>query len=93
MNSTPVGGKQQPQSTPTTSLVEASPAHPDTLLANDYSFPTPEDLGVRAARLLLQEIKCGGAVDTATQWLSVLYSALGPEDVSKVCVGGLSRFT
>ena len=30
-----------------------------SMLVNDYTFPTPEDLGVRAARQLLVEIKKG----------------------------------
>ncbi|KAJ3297440.1 rRNA-processing endoribonuclease [Borealophlyctis nickersoniae] len=64
-----------------------------SMLVNDYSFPTPEDLGVRAARLLLQEIRKGGCVDTVSQWLSVLYLALGPEDVGKVRIGGMTPFT
>ncbi|EGF83825.1 hypothetical protein BATDEDRAFT_8631 [Batrachochytrium dendrobatidis JAM81] len=63
------------------------------MLVNDYSFPTPEDLGVRAARLLLHEIKRGGTVDTLSQWLNLLFIALGPEDVGKVRFGGLSPFT
>ena len=65
----------------------------DEVLENDYNFPTPEDLGVRVARLLLQEIKKGGCVDTFTQWLYVLFIALGPEDVGKVRIGSLSPFT
>ncbi|KAJ3204304.1 rRNA-processing endoribonuclease [Clydaea vesicula] len=66
---------------------------PESLLQNDYTFPTPEDLGIRAARLLLQEIKKGGCIDTTNQWLAVLFAALGPEDVSKIRIGGLSNFT
>nr|KAJ3419533.1 rRNA-processing endoribonuclease [Polyrhizophydium stewartii] len=63
------------------------------MLVNDYSFPTPEDLGVRVARLLLHEIKRGGTVDTLSQWLSLLFIALGPADVGKVRFGSLSPFT
>ena len=62
-------------------------------LLNDYHFPTPEDLGVRTARLLLQEIKKGGCVDTVCQWIYVLFITLGPEDVGKVRIGNLSPFT
>ncbi|KAI8846487.1 RNA 3'-terminal phosphate cyclase/enolpyruvate transferase [Chytridium lagenaria] len=54
------------------------------LLENDYSFPTPEDLGVRTARLLLTEIRKGGCVDTVSQWLA---------DVGKVRVGQVGIFT
>lgn len=75
------------------STVIRTTTSPETLLVNDYAFPTPEDLGVRAARLLLTEIKKGGCVDSVTQWLSVLFSALGPEDVSKFRIGSLSPFT
>ncbi|KAH6596470.1 hypothetical protein BASA50_005174 [Batrachochytrium salamandrivorans] len=63
------------------------------MLIDDYSFPTPEDLGVRAARLLLHEIKRGGTADTLSQWLNLLFITLGPEDVGKVRFGGLSPFT
>ncbi|KAI8614943.1 18S rRNA biogenesis protein [Chytriomyces sp. MP71] len=59
-------------------------------LQNDYTFPTPEDLGVRAARLLLTEIRKGGCVDSVSQWLAILMLALGPEDVGKVRVGSLT---
>ena len=62
-------------------------------LIEDYTFETAEDLGERVAKLLLKEIKTGGCVDTTTQWLSVLYAALSPEDVCKIRVGKLSLFT
>lgn len=65
----------------------------DEVLDGDYNFPTPEDLGIRAARLLLQEIKKGGCVDTLSQWLYVLFIALGPEDVGKFRIGSLTPFT
>ncbi|KAJ3322482.1 rRNA-processing endoribonuclease [Boothiomyces sp. JEL0866] len=64
-----------------------------SMLANDYNFPTPEDLGVRTARQLLTEIKKGGTVDTISQWLNLLFITLGPEDVGKIRVGTLSPFT
>jgi RNA 3'-terminal phosphate cyclase-like protein len=63
------------------------------VLENDYNFPTPEDLGIRAARLLLQEIKKGGCIDTFSQWLYALFIALGPEDVGKFRIGSLTPFT
>eukprot|EP00842_Homolaphlyctis_polyrhiza_P004344 jgi/Hompol1/4910/HPOL_002089-RA len=63
------------------------------MLVNDYTFPTPEDLGVRVARLLLHEIKRGGTADTISQWINLLFIALGPEDVGKVRFGSLSPFT
>ncbi|KAI8587382.1 RNA 3'-terminal phosphate cyclase domain-containing protein [Geranomyces variabilis] len=63
------------------------------MLVNDYHFPTPEDLGTHTARRLLQEIKKGGCFDTTSQWLGVLFMALGPEDVGKIRVSALSPFT
>ncbi|KAI9342380.1 RNA 3'-terminal phosphate cyclase domain-containing protein [Obelidium mucronatum] len=62
-------------------------------LQNDYTFPTPEDLGIRAARVLLTEIRKGGCVDANSQWLAILLLALGPEDVGKVRVGTLTPFS
>ena len=52
-----------------------------------------EFIGVRTARLLLQEIRKGGCVDTVSQWIVLLFMALGPEDVGKVRLGQLSLFT
>ncbi|KAF3783856.1 putative RNA 3'-terminal phosphate cyclase-like protein [Nymphaea thermarum] len=55
--------------------------------------PTPpEDLGVQAASLLLEEIKQGGVVDSTHQGLLFLLCALCPQDVSKVRVGKLSPY-
>ncbi|KAI8814937.1 RNA 3'-terminal phosphate cyclase/enolpyruvate transferase [Cladochytrium replicatum] len=75
-------------------LISAECAYqPRKFSANDYGFPTAEDLGVRGARLLLHEIRKGGCVDTNTLWLPLLFIALGPQDVGKVRLGGLSPFT
>jgi RNA 3'-terminal phosphate cyclase-like protein len=63
------------------------------MLTNDYTFPTPEDLGVRTARQLMLEIKKNASVDTVSQWLNLGMIALGPEDVGKIRVGTLSRFS
>jgi RNA 3'-terminal phosphate cyclase-like protein len=71
----------------------ASTTLPDSVLQEDYTFATPEDLGIRAARLLLREIKMGGCVDSTGQWLTILFCALCPEDVSKIRVGGVTPFT
>ncbi|KAJ1547644.1 rRNA-processing endoribonuclease [Nowakowskiella sp. JEL0078] len=60
-------------------------------LKNDYLFPTPEDLGIRVARMLLMEIKKGGCYDTTNQWLPILFLALGPMDVGKIRLGGISQ--
>jgi RNA 3'-terminal phosphate cyclase-like protein len=53
----------------------------------------PEDLGSLASKLLCCEIEKGGCVDTANQWLVLLYMALSPEDVSKVRFGKLSDYS
>ncbi|KAJ3182117.1 rRNA-processing endoribonuclease [Gaertneriomyces sp. JEL0708] len=65
----------------------------DAMLTNDYHFRTPEDLGTATTRMLLEEIKRGGCFDTMSQWLGVLFTALGPEDVGKIRISGLSPFT
>nr|CAG4640852.1 EOG090X05X4 [Eulimnadia texana] len=53
----------------------------------------PEDLGVKAAHLLLEEIYRGGCVDSTNQSLVTLFMALGPKDVSKTLLGPLSPYT
>lgn len=50
----------------------------------------PEDLGTYASRLLLEEIKRGGVVDSSHQGLICMLCALCPEDVCKVRVGKLT---
>lgn len=52
----------------------------------------PEDVGVRAAKMLLEEIYKGGVVDTSNQTLPLLYMVLCPEDVSKLRLGHLSDY-
>ncbi|KAJ3019564.1 rRNA-processing endoribonuclease, partial [Thoreauomyces humboldtii] len=73
--------------------VEESTRGGENMLVNDYHFPTPEDLGIHTARRLLQEIQKGGCFDTTSQWLGVLFLALGPEDVGKIRISALSPFT
>lgn len=53
----------------------------------------PEDIGIKAAKMLQEEIKKGGVVDSNLQWLPLLWMALGPEDVSKIRTGPLTPFT
>lgn len=65
----------------------------NNMLEVDYTFPTPEDLGVRCARQLLTEIKKGGCIDSISQWMNLLFIALGPEDVGKIRIGNLTKFT
>lgn len=68
----------------------------DVLLSGEKAAEagqTPEDVGIIASKLLLNEIKKGGTVDTTSQWLNLLLMILAPEDVSKIRVGELSAFT
>jgi len=53
----------------------------------------PEDLGKRGAYMLLEEIRRGGCIDTASQSLAFLWMALTPEDVSRLRVGTLSQYS
>ncbi|PIK51705.1 RNA 3'-terminal phosphate cyclase-like protein [Apostichopus japonicus] len=53
----------------------------------------PEDLGKRAAKLLMEEIYRGGCVDSRHQGLALLFMALGQNDVSKLQTGPLSPYT
>lgn len=48
---------------------------------------TPEEVGTRAARALLTEIKGRGCVDRAHQALVLLLMACAPEDASRVRLG------
>mmetsp|Transcript_30632 Transcript_30632/g.66291 ORF Transcript_30632/g.66291 Transcript_30632/m.66291 type:complete len:176 (-) Transcript_30632:121-648(-) len=53
----------------------------------------PEDLGQKAAALLLEEIRRGGCIDTGMQSLAFVLMSLGPEDVARVRVGTLSKYS
>ncbi len=44
------------------------------------------------AQALLEEVACGGCVDTQHQHVVIMLMALGPKDVSKVRFGKLSPF-
>ena len=52
---------------------------------------SPEELGTRLAELLLDEVRKGGVVDAQTQPLLLTLMALGPEDVSIVKLGALTK--
>lgn len=52
----------------------------------------PEELGKECALALLDEIYRGGTVDSAFQWLVILWMALGQKDVSTCTVSIFSRF-
>jgi RNA 3'-terminal phosphate cyclase-like protein len=53
----------------------------------------PEDLGVRGAVALLEEIRRGGCIDTGMQCLALLWMCLTPEDVSRIRIGTLTPYT
>ena len=50
----------------------------------------PEDIGTRAAALLLEQVAHSGYVDACCQPLAFLLMVLTPEDVSRVLVGPLT---
>ncbi|CAO3638252.1 unnamed protein product [Cunninghamella echinulata] len=54
---------------------------------------TPEDIGIMASKLLLNEIQLRGCVDSTSQWINLLLMVLAPEDVGKVRIGQLTPFT
>ncbi len=53
----------------------------------------PEDLGIQCARLLCEEIKKRGCVDTSCQSTLLLLAVLTGENVSKIRLGKLSPYT
>lgn len=52
-----------------------------------------DDLGIKAARNLLEEIYRGGCVDSANQSLACVLMAVCDQDVSKIQTGPLSNYT
>ncbi|ORY06632.1 18S rRNA biogenesis protein [Basidiobolus meristosporus CBS 931.73] len=54
---------------------------------------TPEDIGKKCAKMLLEEVNKGGCFDSVCQWVGLLMMVLGPEDVSKIRIGKISPFT
>ncbi|XP_023212195.1 RNA 3'-terminal phosphate cyclase-like protein [Centruroides sculpturatus] len=59
---------------------------------SDKGPSVPEDIGKKAACLLLEEIYRGGCIDSSNQSLAALFMALGQVDVSKVITGPLSPY-
>jgi RNA 3'-terminal phosphate cyclase-like protein len=53
----------------------------------------PEDVGKRAAAMLLEEVRRGGAVDTTCQSTALLLMCVTPEDVSRIRLGTLTKYT
>uniref|UniRef100_A0A336M9G2 CSON013756 protein n=1 Tax=Culicoides sonorensis TaxID=179676 RepID=A0A336M9G2_CULSO len=63
-------------------------------LSNGKQNPTvPEDLGQTVAHKLLEEIYRSGCIDSAIQWIVILFMALSQKDVSKFVTGTLSEYT
>ena len=54
---------------------------------------TPEDLGRKAAKMLLAEIQKGGCADTLSHSLNLLLMTLCPPDVCKIRLGKLTPGT
>jgi len=61
--------------------------------SNSREKRLPEDLGLKAAAMLLEEIQKGGCIDTGTQSISFLFMCLSPEDVARIRVGSLSQYS
>lgn len=53
----------------------------------------PEDIGIKAAHNLLEEIYRGGCVDSSQQYLSFIFMVLNQKDVSRILSGVLSPFS
>ncbi|CAM9678898.1 unnamed protein product [Sphacelaria rigidula] len=53
----------------------------------------PEDLGNLGSKLILEEIKNGGCVDSSHQSLAMLLMVLCPEDVSRIRIGKLTQYS
>ncbi len=53
----------------------------------------PEDLGQKGSKMLLEEIRECGCVDSSHQSLVLLLMALCPEDISRVRLGKLTGYT
>lgn len=53
----------------------------------------PEDVALRAAHNLLEEIYRGGCVDSSAQYLSFLFMVLNQKDVSRILSGVFSSFS
>lgn len=58
------------------------------LIAN--AGDTPEDIGLKCAKMLYNEISRGGCVDTRLQGLCLILMSLGTEDVGRVKFGKIS---
>jgi RNA 3'-terminal phosphate cyclase-like protein len=77
--------------TTTGRMISAEACVGDPSAANAEQI-VPEDIGVRAAHALLEEIQRGGVVDGAHQGLVLTMCALGPEEVNEVRLGPLTPY-
>ena len=86
---------------PSLSLILTAESTTGVLLSTECCFDPnqergkelPEDVGVRGATMLLEEVKRGGCVDTSSQSIVLLWMCLGPEDVARIRLGTLSQYT
>ena len=82
---------------PSVSLVLGAESTTGVVYAAQVSLHTrelPEDLGVRGAIALLEEIRRGGCLDTGMQSLTLLLMCLCPEqDLCRIRTGPLSPYT
>lgn len=89
-------GKDKPKSSKSASVFSEKEAKesvdPQNYLIQDYNFETPEELGIRVAKMLLLEIKKSGCLSSISQWIGILFMVLGPEDISKIRISELNRF-
>lgn len=53
----------------------------------------PEDLGLKGAAMLLDEVRQGGCIDSGSQSVAFLLMCLGPEDVARIRIGSLSKYS
>lgn len=58
----------------------------------DIEPSVPEDLGIHAANLLLEEIYRGGCASSSYQSLVALWMSLTQKDISKFLIGPLSPY-
>uniref|UniRef100_T1IWQ7 F5/8 type C domain-containing protein n=1 Tax=Strigamia maritima TaxID=126957 RepID=T1IWQ7_STRMM len=76
-----------------TAEIVSKPLDPENPFSASNPSSVPEDLGKKAAYMLLEEVFRGGCVDSSNQSLSALFMTLGPKDVNKVLMGPLSPYT
>lgn len=77
----------------TTNGVFYSAEQVSNVVSEGQAPSSPEDLGVKAAHRLLEEIFYGGCSDSTFQSLAALFMCLGQKDVSKFMTGPLSQYT